>query len=58
MQSARTTQRRRSRAVLALGAALVAVAAGVLAPSPAGAVPGTVAEVGELMRKAAQALKK
>ena len=56
MQSARTTPRRRSRAVLALGAALLAVAAGVLAPSPAGATPGTVAEASELVRKAAQEL--
>ncbi|SDF73966.1 NlpC/P60 family protein [Blastococcus aurantiacus] len=56
MQSARTTQRRRSRAVLALGAALVAVTASVLAPTPAGAAPGTAAEAGELMRKAAQEL--
>jgi len=56
VQSARTTQRRRSRAVLALGAALVAAAASVLAPSPAGAAPGTAAEAGELVRKAAQEL--
>ena len=55
MQSARTTPRRRSRAVLALGAALFAVATGVLAPSPAGATP-TVAEASERVRKAAQEL--
>ena len=56
MQSARTTPRRRSRAVLAVGAALLAVATGVLAPSPAGAAPGTAAEAGQLVRKAAQEL--
>ena len=56
MQSARTTPRRRSRAVLAVGAALVAVAAGVLTPSPAGAAPSTAAEAGQLVRKAAQEL--
>ncbi len=56
MQSARTTPRHRSRAVLALGAALVAAAAGVLAPSPAGAAPSTAAEAGQLMRTAAQEL--
>jgi cell wall-associated NlpC family hydrolase len=56
VQSARTTPRRRSRAVLALGAALVAVAAGVLAPSPAGATPSTAAEAGQLLRKVAQEL--
>ncbi len=56
MQSARTTQRRRSRAALALGAALVAAATGVLVPAPAGAAPSTAAEAGELLRKAAQEL--
>jgi cell wall-associated NlpC family hydrolase len=56
VQSARTTPRRRSRAVLALGAALVAAATGVLAPSPAAATPSTVAEAGDLVRKAAQEL--
>ena len=56
MQSARTTPRRRSRAALALGTVLLAVAAGVLAPSPAGATPGTAAEASELVRKAAQEL--
>jgi cell wall-associated NlpC family hydrolase len=55
VQSARTTRRRRSRAVPALGA-LLAVAASVLAPSPAGAAPGTAAEASELVRKAAQEL--
>ena len=56
MQSARTTPRRRSRAVLAVGAALLALAAGVLTPSPAGAAPSTAAEAGQLVRKAAQEL--
>lgn len=56
MQSARTTQRRRSRAALAVGAALVAVTSSVLAPSPAGAAPNTAAEAGQLVRKAAQEL--
>jgi peptidoglycan DL-endopeptidase CwlO len=56
VQSARTTPRRRSRAVLAGGAALLAVAAGVLAPAPAGAAPSTAAEAGQLVRKAAQEL--
>ena len=41
---------------MALTAALVAAATGLLAPSPAGATPSTVAEAGELMRKAAQEL--
>jgi cell wall-associated NlpC family hydrolase len=41
---------------VALTAALVAAATGLLAPSPAGATPSTVAEAGELMRKAAQEL--
>ncbi len=56
MQSARTNRRRLSRTVLALGAALVALTASVLAPSPAGATPGTAAEASDLVRKAAQEL--
>jgi cell wall-associated NlpC family hydrolase len=56
VQSSRTIHRRRSRSVMALGAALMAVAAGVLAPAPAGAVPGTAAEAATLMRDAAQQL--
>jgi cell wall-associated NlpC family hydrolase len=47
---------RRSRAVLALGAALVATAAGVLAPTSAGAAPGTAAEAGRMVQEAAQQL--
>ena len=56
MQSSRTIHRRRSRAVMALGAALTAVAAGVLAPAPAGAAPGTAAEAATLLQEAAQQL--
>ena len=56
MQSPRITPRRRSRALLALGVAVLAAAAGVLAPAPAGAAPGTAAEARELVQKAAQEL--
>ena len=56
MQSPRTTPRRRSRAVLALGAALVAAATGVLAPAPAAADPTTSAQAQALMRETAQQL--
>ena len=56
MQSPRTTPRRRSRAVLALSAALVAAATGVLAPTPAGAVPTTAAEATAEVEKAAAEL--
>jgi peptidoglycan DL-endopeptidase CwlO len=56
VQLTRTTTRRRSRAVLALGAALVATATGVLSPSAASAEPGTAAEAMELVRTAAQEL--
>jgi cell wall-associated NlpC family hydrolase len=52
----RTTTRRRPHAVLTLGLALVATLAGLLAPSPAGATPGTAAEASRLMREAAQEL--
>jgi cell wall-associated NlpC family hydrolase len=41
---------------VALGAALVAVATGVLAPSPAGAAPATAAQAGEQVRQAAEQL--
>ena len=47
MQSTRTTDRRRSRAVLALTGALVAAATGVLAPAPAAADPTTSAQAQE-----------
>jgi cell wall-associated NlpC family hydrolase len=56
VQSPRTTSRRRSRAVLALGAALVAVATGVLAPAPAGAAPRTRDEVTAAAEQAANDL--
>jgi cell wall-associated NlpC family hydrolase len=56
VQSTRTTPRRRSRAVLALGAALVAAATGVLAPSSAVAAPGTAAEAMKLVQETAQQL--
>ena len=56
MQSSRTTTRRRSRAVLALGGALVAVMTGVLAPAPAAADPTTSAEAQALAQEAAQRL--
>jgi cell wall-associated NlpC family hydrolase len=45
MQFARTTTRRRSRAALAVSAALMAVGAGILSPSSAVAAPGTQAAV-------------
>jgi peptidoglycan DL-endopeptidase CwlO len=48
--------RRRSRALLAVGAVLVAAATGVLAPAPAGATPGTAAEARKLIEEAAQQL--
>ena len=56
MQFRRTTPRHRSRALLALSAALVAGAAGVLAPSTASAAPGSAAEAQALVQQAAQQL--
>ena len=56
MQFTRTNQRRRSRAALALGAALVATASALFAPTAADAAPGTAAEASELVRKAAEQL--
>ena len=56
MQSTRTTTRRRSRAALALAAAVVAVVTGVLAPGTAVADPRTAAEAGALARETAQQL--
>jgi cell wall-associated NlpC family hydrolase len=41
---------------VAVGVALVAVATGLLAPTPAGAAPGSAAQAGELVRKAADQL--
>jgi cell wall-associated NlpC family hydrolase len=40
----------------AVGVALVAAATGLLAPAPAGAVPGSTAQASELVRKAAEEL--
>jgi len=51
-----TRTRRRSRAFMALGAVLVATAAGVLAPAPAGAAPGTADEARKLVEAAAMQL--
>ena len=56
MQLTRSTTRRRPRAILAVGAALIATAAGLLSPSVASAEPGTAAEARELVQKAAQEL--
>ena len=56
MQSTRTTPRSRSRAVLAVGAALVAVATGVLSPSEADATPRTAAEATAAAEEAANEL--
>ena len=56
MQFTRTNQRRRSRAALALGAALVATASALFAPTAAEAAPGSAAEASELVRKAAEQL--
>ena len=56
MQFTRTNQRRRSRAALALGAALVATASALFAPTAADAAPGSAAEASELVRKAAEQL--
>jgi cell wall-associated NlpC family hydrolase len=56
VQSTRRIPRHRSRAALALGAALVAAATGLLSPSAAGATPGTAAEASELVRQAAEQL--
>jgi peptidoglycan DL-endopeptidase CwlO len=56
VQFPRTTPRRRSRAAVALGAALVAAATGLLAPSAATAAPGSAAAASELARQAAEHL--
>jgi peptidoglycan DL-endopeptidase CwlO len=56
VQSSRTTTRRRSRAVLALGGALVAVMTGALAPAPAAADPTTSAQAQALAQETAQQL--
>lgn len=56
MQSTRTTIRRRSRAALALTAAL-AVGAGVLAPGTAAADPVDAAQAATLVREAAEQMR-
>jgi cell wall-associated NlpC family hydrolase len=56
VQPTRRSPRRRSRAVLAVTAALTAAVTGVLAPSAATAAPGSAAEAQELAAKAAQQL--
>jgi cell wall-associated NlpC family hydrolase len=56
VQSQRMTTRRRSRAVLALGAALLAGATAVLPLTAATAAPGTAAEAATLVAQAAQQL--
>jgi len=56
VQHERTTPRHRSRTLLAVGAALAAVTAGVLSPSAASAAPGTSAQAGKLVEAAAQQL--
>lgn len=56
MQSQRMTTRRRSRALLAVSAALVAGATAVLPPTAASAAPGTAAEAATLVAQAAQEL--
>jgi cell wall-associated NlpC family hydrolase len=56
VQSTSTTPRRRSRAVLAVGAVLVAVATGVLSPSEADAAPRTAAEATAAAEKSANEL--
>jgi cell wall-associated NlpC family hydrolase len=56
VQHPRTTTRRRSRAVLALSAALVAAATGVLAPTAATAAPRTAAEATAAVAKSANEL--
>jgi cell wall-associated NlpC family hydrolase len=56
VQIARTTPRRRTRAAVALGIAVLIGVPGVLAPTTAGAAPGTAAEAGALLRETAQRL--
>jgi cell wall-associated NlpC family hydrolase len=56
VQIARTTPRRRRRAAVALGIAVLIGVPGVLAPTTAGAAPGTAAEAGALLQETAQRL--
>jgi cell wall-associated NlpC family hydrolase len=56
VQIARTTPRRRTRAAVALGIAVLIGVPGVLAPTTAGAAPSTAAEAGALLQETAQRL--
>jgi cell wall-associated NlpC family hydrolase len=56
VEIARTTPRRRTRAAVALGIAVLIGVPGVLAPTTAGAAPGTAAEAGALLQETAQRL--
>jgi cell wall-associated NlpC family hydrolase len=56
VQSSRTTTRHRSRTFLALGAVLLALGTGLLAPAPAAADPTTSAQAQALPQEAAQQL--
>jgi cell wall-associated NlpC family hydrolase len=56
VQLERATSRRRPRAVLALGAVLVATAAGLLAPAPASATPRTAEQASKAVEATAQQL--
>ena len=56
MHFQRTTTRRRPRAVLTLGLALVAIFAGLLPPTTAGAAPTNAADASRLVQEAAQEL--
>ena len=56
MHSQRTTTRRRPRAALATSLALVAIFAGLLPPTTAGAAPANAADASRLAREAAQEL--
>ena len=56
MLTPRTTPRRRSRIAIAVGATLVAAAAGLLTPAPARAVPGDAADASARLAATAQEL--
>jgi peptidoglycan DL-endopeptidase CwlO len=56
VQFARTTPRRRTRAAVALGIALLVGAPGLVAPTTAGAAPNTAAEARALLQETAQRL--
>jgi cell wall-associated NlpC family hydrolase len=56
VQSPRTTPRRRSRLLAAVGIVLVAATTGLLAPTPAGAAPGSAAQASDMAKKTAEQL--